>query len=260
MPACLEIACFSPDALLLAAKAGAHRLEYCASYAEGGVTPISGTLLPLRKHIPCPVRVMIRCRGGGFVYSFGELSEMRQQLRRWADEGIDGWVGGCLTPDKMPDCEAMLSIAQAAPSLPFTFHRAFDQCLDPISALQQLQSLGCSHLLSSGTPTAGAWDGIEKLIIYIGQLKRADLNPKNSLASEHLNTHESNQSIDNRGPRLRLILGGGIRRDNIRALFDQFGDAVHYHSAAVSAGVNRCPSTDPLPDQEEIQYLLRSLK
>lgn len=239
MPACLEIACFSPHALLLAAQAGAHRLEYCASYAEGGVTPKQGTFLPLRKHIHCPVRVMIRCRGGEFLYSPSEIHEMRHQLRRWADEGIDGWVGGCLTPDKMPDCEAMLSIAQVAPSIPFTFHRAFDQCTEPLLALRQLQELGCSHLLSSGTPTGGAWDGIERLGSYV----------------KHLNNAETNQKWG----RLRLMVGGGIRRDNIGVLFEHFGNAVDYHSAAIAVGVNQSPSTEPFPDNLEVNHMLHIL-
>ncbi|MFZ9938748.1 MAG: copper homeostasis protein CutC [Bacteroidia bacterium] len=249
MSACLEIACFSAEALLIAAKAGAHRLEYCASYAEGGVTPISGTLLPIRQQIACPVRVMIRCRGGGFVYSHGELLDMRQQLRRWADEGVDGWVVGCLTPDRLPDADAILSIAQAAPSLPFTFHRAFDHCSDPISALHQLLALGCSHLLSSGTPTGGALDGIEKLIIY----------------AKHLNGENQKLKPEqpNKPDQLKLMVGGGVRRDNISTLFGQFGDMVDYHSAAVVAGLGRHPSTDPNPDPNpdpsDIEFMLCSL-
>lgn len=238
MPARLEIACFSPEALLVAAKAGAHRLEYCASYAEGGVTPVLGTLLPLRKHIPCPVRVMIRCRGGGFVYTTGELMEMRQQLRRWADEGVDGWVSGCLSPDAMPDADALLSIAQAAPSLPFTFHRAFDLCTDPNSALQQLQLLGCNCLLSSGTPSGGAVDGINNLMSYVEQLKSEE---------------------GGRG-RLQLMVGGGIRRENISVLFDQLGDAVDYHSAAWVGNRSRSPLAEPLPDSDEIQIMKYLLK
>ena len=244
MPARLEIACFSPEALLLAAKAGAHRIEYCASYAEGGVTPVLGTLLSVRKHINCPVRVMIRCRGGGFVYTPGERMEMRQQLRRWADEGIDGWVGGCLTRDALPDADALFSIAQAAPSLPFTFHRAFDLCTDPNSALQQLQLLGCNCLLSSGTPSGGAVDGINNLMSYVEQLKSEEGNLE-------------------RGPgrgRLQLIVGGGIRRDNISLLFDQFGDTVDYHSAALVGSRSRSPLDEPLPDPDEIQTMKYLLK
>jgi len=283
MPVCLEIACFTPDALLIATGAGAHRLEFCASYAEGGVTPVSGTLSPLRGLIPCPVRVMIRCRGGGFVYTPGELIEMRQQLRRWADEGVDGWVGGCLTPDGMPDCAAMLSIAQAAPSLPFTFHRAFDQCTDSMAALDLLMALGCSHLLSSGIQTRGAAEGIVQLLKYIKHIGRdaipsgaiifassqseQQLEPPDAVCAASTEARQklghpysSTVATPQIGPRLKLMVGGGIRRENLDGLFGQLGDAVDYHSAAVVGGSTHSTSPDPQPDPEEIRLMLNLLK
>ena len=290
MPACLEIACFSPKALLVAARAGAQRLEYCASYAEGGITPVLGTLSPIRRLIHCPVRVMIRCRPGGFVFTSGEIMEMRHQLRRWADEGVDGWVGGCLTPDGMPDTGAMLSIAQSAPTLPFTFHRAFDRCLDPISALHQLKSLGCSQLLSSGNPAGGAAEGIDQLLLYLQQLNgdapprqgadglyQADADAHNQKDGLEKSTELARQSLreipqhtqttratktdvqENRQS-MRLMVGGGIRRANIKYLFEQLGGAVDYHSAAVTQAMRQSPSTEPQIDPEEINILLNILK
>ena len=227
----LEIACFSPEALLVAAKAGAHRLEYCSSYANGGCSPHPGSLEPIRPLLPCPVRVMIRCRGGDFVYTGGELLAMRNQLRCWADEGADGWVAGCLTPSGMPDVEGILSIQQGAPGLPLTFHRAFDRCTDPLTALDMLINMGCTHLLTAGIHPGGASEGTDCIRQY----------------------------CDYAGQRIRIMAGGGIRRHNISRIFGVLGASADYHSAAVVASDLGMNDGDPLPDPLEVKEMINIL-
>ena len=71
----LEIACFDSASALTAQKAGADRIEFCVDYHAGGITPDFDALNVIRKQIDIPVYVMIRPRGGDFVYSEDEFDQ-----------------------------------------------------------------------------------------------------------------------------------------------------------------------------------------
>ncbi len=69
--------------------------------------------------------------------------------------GADGLVFGCLTPEGQVDMDAMKLLMDAAGDTPVTFHRAFDHSADPMKALEDIISLGCARILTSGCrPTA----------------------------------------------------------------------------------------------------------
>ena len=69
--------------------------------------------------------------------------------------GADGVVFGALRPDGSIHLEAMRQLMEAAGGMSVTFHRAFDVCRNPIEALEQIITLGCDRILSSGQePTA----------------------------------------------------------------------------------------------------------
>ena len=79
----------------------------------------------------------------------------RQSFEKAKELGADGLVFGCLRPDGNVDMEAMKMLMKAAGDTPVTFHRAFDHCCDPIKALEDIISLGCARILTSGCrPTA----------------------------------------------------------------------------------------------------------
>lgn len=214
----LEIACFSPQALLQAANSPADRLEYCAHYAHGGITPpVTGFDL-LRKQVTQPIYVMIRCRAGDFVYSNAEVKRMQQQIRDFQSAGANGFVFGALLPHDRLDQFALEKLAQAADEHPWSFHRAFDQCQEPEQALQTLLQAGCSNLLTSGC-TTNALNGMEQLRQY------------STLA----------------GSRMRILAGGGLRSHNLAQLLAENLD-LDYHSAALLPGTE-------LPDLQEISRL-----
>ncbi len=202
----LEIACFSPQALLQAANTPAQRLEYCAHYDLGGITPPLHGFDALRQQVPQPIFVMIRPRGGDFVYSNTEVKHMQQQIRDFQAAGADGFVFGTLLPHDRLDQFALEKLAQAVGTQPWTFHRAFDQLQEPDTALPTLAEAGCRNILSAGSAPS-ARQGLTRLLHY------SQIAP----------------------PGLRILAGGGIRASNLPELLQNTAP-LDFHSAALLPG------------------------
>ena len=150
-----EICANSVASCIAAQEGGADRVELCAGIPEGGTTPSYGMIRSARENITIALNVIIRPRGGDFLYSKEELTEMLYDIRTAKELGADGLVFGCLTPDGQVDIEAMTPLMEAAGDTPVTFHRAFDHSADPFQALEDIISLGCARILTSGCrPTA----------------------------------------------------------------------------------------------------------
>ena len=151
----LEACVDSAEAAVAAARAGAGRVELCANLVEGGTTPSAGSIRAAVVEAGVDVMVMIRPRGGDFVYSPRELEVMRHDIMAARDCGAHGVVFGCLTRDGVIDRDSVTALRGLAAPLPVTFHRAFDVCRDPFEALDELIELGINRLLTSGQqPTA----------------------------------------------------------------------------------------------------------
>lgn len=153
----LEICCGTWQSAQAAAVGGAHRIELCSALSEGGITPSVGLLKKALTLKDClNVHVLIRPRSGDFVYTPDEVELMCTDIRMAVSLGADGVVIGALTPDGDVDTEVCRQLVQAAQGVQhITFHRAFDMCRDARSALQQVISLGCDRILTSGlAPTA----------------------------------------------------------------------------------------------------------
>lgn len=155
IPYIFEICANSVESCIAAEKGGAHRVELCAGIPEGGTTPSYGMIRNARESISIALNVIIRPRGGDFLYSEAELREMVYDIEKAKELGADGLVFGCLDPEGNVDIEAMKRLMKAAGDTPVTFHRAFDHCRDPFKALEDIISLGCVRILTSGCrPTA----------------------------------------------------------------------------------------------------------
>ncbi len=146
----LEAPVFTVEAALKAADSGVHRLELCADFGEGGVTPSLGMLSFLKEKIDIPIFVMIRPRGGDFVYSSEELYVMRKDMTYLKKSGADGFVFGVLDKTGDVNVDACKYLLQTAEDLPCTFHRAFDVCADKNKALEIIIQCGFQRLLTSG--------------------------------------------------------------------------------------------------------------
>ncbi|EDU44767.1 CutC protein [Pyrenophora tritici-repentis] len=217
----LEIAAFNPHSAIAAAKSGAHRIELCADYAAGGVTPSLSALQQVRKETSIPVNVMIRPRGGDFNYSDQEFQSMKQEVESLSSLAT-GFVFGILDYthrlDKSRNCE----LVDIASPLPCTFHRAIDQVEDMEQAVEAVICCGFKSILTSGGKST-ALEGAKKL--------------------HHLQTRF--------GTRISLIAGGGVRSTNAEELSKRTG-IEWLHSAAITQ-----PGEDV--DDEEVKRIQQVL-
>ncbi len=156
----IEICVDSAAGVLAAEKGGADRVELCDNLMEGGTTPSAGCIKVARKISKILIHVIIRPRGGDFLFSATNTEVMLEDIRMAKDLGADGVVIGCLNEEGGIDLELTEKLVAAARPMKVTFHRAFDMCQDPRQALEQLVSLGIERVLTSGQE-ASAYEGMD---------------------------------------------------------------------------------------------------
>lgn len=201
----LEVCAYNIQSCLVAQKAGAGRVELCASPAEGGVTPSYGTIQYAVQNTTIPIYVMIRPRGGDFVYDEHELRIMRQDIATCKELGVPGIAIGILRPDNTIDTEEMTRMVELASPMGVTCHKAFDRTPDAFAALESIIAAGCERVLTSGleaTAVAGA--------ATLAQL------------------------VANAAGRIVIMPGGGVRSSNIGAVAADT-HAMELHSSALVA-------------------------
>ena len=197
-----EICANSVASCIAAQEGGADRVELCAGIPEGGTTPSYGMIRNARENISIALNVIIRPRGGDFLYSESEIKEMIYDIQAAKELGADGLVFGCLNPDGTVDIKTMSRLMEAAGDTPVTFHRAFDHTNDPFKALEDIISLGCARILTSGCrPTA--LEGAELL----------------------------SQLVEKAGERIIIMPGCGVRESNI-AEIARLSSAREFHFSA----------------------------
>ncbi|MFY7742006.1 MAG: copper homeostasis protein CutC [Flavobacterium sp.] len=202
----LEIACFNLESALIAQKAGADRVELCADISVGGITPNLEMIQQARQHLSIDLNVMIRPRGGNFVYSEAEYKQIKSEIETIKKLGVNGFVFGILKEDKTINIEQNSELMELAKPFPCTFHRAFDEVLEHTKALEDVISCGFSTILTSGT-FPNVMEGKEVLKLLVKQAKN----------------------------RIEIMPGGGLRSTNISDL-DEIVNANWYHSSAITDG------------------------
>lgn len=202
-----EACCPSLEAVLAAGRTGACRIELCERLEIGGVTPSEALLRAALAATDLPVNVLVRPRGGDFVYDEAEVQAMLESIRLCRALGAHGVVIGALTPAGRVDLPLMRRLVAAAREpapLSVTFHRAFDETSDPLAALEDVIALGCDRLLTSGhAPDAFAGRAL------IGALVRQAAG------------------------RIVVMAGCGVRPGNIAEIAAASG-APEYHSSCLS--------------------------
>lgn len=167
----LEICVDSVESAINAQIAGADRVELCGNLPEGGTTPGYGSIISARNNLDIGLHVIIRPRGGDFLYSDLELDIMRRDIEMCGEAGADGVVLGILHPGGTIDVDRTAKLIEFANPMQVTFHRAFDMCNDPVSGLEDVIASGVTRLLTSGQKNR-AQDGMElirELVIQAGE-------------------------------------------------------------------------------------------
>ncbi|HEV8695349.1 MAG TPA: copper homeostasis protein CutC [Lysobacter sp.] len=201
----LEIAANSVGSALAAQAGGADRIELCENLIEGGCTPSYGTIAVVRDRLRIPVFVLIRPRGGDFLYDEAERDAMLRDIEACVRLGCDGVVLGALDPNGDVDVALCQSLIDAADELEVTFHRAFDATRNQAQALEDIVALGCRRLLTSG----GAIDALAGADAIAALRQQAN-------------------------GRIALMAGAGITADNLSELLRRSGvNEVHTSARAL---------------------------
>lgn len=204
----IEIASFNVQSAIIAQKNGADRVELCADMDLGGTTPRYEDIDEVRHAITIDLNVMIRPRGGDFVYSEAEFEQMRQVIINLKESGVDGFVFGILKEDNTLNIEQNTGLVALAHPLPCTFHRAFDEVKDMKKSLEDVIGCGFKTILTSGCePTVN--EGLANL----------------------------QQLVDWANNRIIIMPGGGLRSTNILKVLGETG-AKYFHSSAITNGTD----------------------
>lgn len=188
----LEICVDGVESAIIAQSAGADRVELCDNLTEGGTTPGYGAIASARHNLDIDLHVLIRPRGGDFLYSDIELDIMRRDIDICGELGVNGIVAGVLRTEGIVDMERTSRLIEYACPMTVTFHRAFDMCTDPLRSLEDIIAIGAKRLLTSGQANR-AQDGT-KLI---------------------------KQLADRAGRRIIVMPGGGIDDSNILSILTE---------------------------------------
>ena len=200
----LEIACFNLEAAIIAQENGADRVELCANMHEGGITPDYETTKVAREVLSIDLNVMIRPRGGNFVYTDEEFEQMKTEISTFKKMKVDGFVFGILNEDGSVNLEQNKELVALAAPFPCTFHRAFDVVKELNQSLESIMACGFKTILTSGKEK----DVIGGIAILADLVVKA----KNSIV---------------------IMPGGGLRSTNIKLLKDKT-NALFYHSSAIT--------------------------
>ena len=146
----LEVCANSYESALNAQKGGAQRIELCEDLAVGGLTPNFELSKKVISELNIPVFILIRPRDGDFNYSGEEFEQIKKDIIIFKELGCKGIVSGILTKDNNIDISRTRELIELSKPLEFTFHRAFDEVLNPIQALHQLIELKADRILTSG--------------------------------------------------------------------------------------------------------------
>ena len=226
----IEICAYSLESCINAQVGGAKRIELCGGLGEGGTTPSAGLIEVVKSSVSIPVYVMIRPRGGDFVYDVFEEQVMRKDIDMAKKLGADGVVLGVLLPDGQVDVARTKALVDYAFPLKVTFHRALDLTPDPIKALQDVIKTGAERILTSGLK-ANALAGIETL---------------RQLAQEA-------------GDQIEIMAGAGVNAANARQLKDAGVHALHFTAKVFRPGrqtyfPESVSMAGEVPDEKSVMY------
>lgn len=206
-----ELCAYDIASCRLAAAAGIDRVELCAAPAEGGTTPSAAAIAMARRIKSLSLSVMIRPRGGDFLYTDEEYEQMRQEIDFAREAGADGVVLGLLTADGEVDTVRTAALVQQAAPMQVTFHRAVDLTCDYLRAVEQIISCGCRRILTSGYAATAA-EGVDNL----------------------------RRAVAAADGRIEIMAGCGVNPSNVGLLAAAGVDALHFSARRTTESAMRC--------------------
>ena len=221
----LEVCAYNIQSCIIAAKAGAGRIELCADPAHGGTTPSYGLIQYVMEHIPIPSFPMIRTRGGDFVYDADELAIMKRDILTCKTLGCPGIATGMQLADGRIDVENLKRLVEWAYPMAVTCHKVFDVTYDAFESLEDVIAAGCARILTSGLQKT-AMDGAAVLADLVAQA----------------------------GDRIIIMPGGGVRSSNMARLVAETG-AMEYHSSGIIA-----KGAGYLADETEVRMMVAAIE
>lgn len=204
----LEIACFNLQSALIAQENGADRVELCASIEVGGTTPDFEITKKVRELIDIDLNVMIRPRGGNFVYSDAEFNQMKLEIIEFKKLNVNGFVFGILNENNSIDKFQNAELVNLAKPFPCTFHRAFDEVSNVFQSLEEIIECGFQTILTSGQ-MPNVVEGVNRLAELISKANN----------------------------RIMIMPGGGLRAVNLDFIQEKTR-ATFYHSSAITNGTD----------------------
>ena len=201
----IEIVVYNIESALMAKEGEADRLELCDNPGEGGTTPSLGMIQRVRQQVNLDLFVMIRPRGGDFLYSHDEFEIMKADIMTAKRLGADGVVFGILTPDGRIDTARCTELVQLAKPLQVTCHRAIDMTNNILQAVEDCIGCGFDRILTSGGKLK-AVDGIENIALLQRQAKG----------------------------RIKIMAGSGVNEDNAKMIVAKTG-ITEIHFSAVDS-------------------------
>ena len=179
-----------------AEKLGAQRIELCDNLHVGGTTPSAGTIMVTAKKLSIPINVLIRPRGGPFVYTPEEIEIMKQDIQICKDAGVEGIVIGVLTKERAIDIALLKEFVEFSQPLKVTFHKAIDKTADIIAEFKKLLDTEVDYVLTSGGEAdalAGAAVINEMQKISNGRIK---IIAAGTITKDNLIAHRETLNVD----------------------------------------------------------------
>ena len=137
---------------------GAQRVEICENLRVGGTTPSAGTIAIAKNMLKIPLMVLIRPRGGNFIYSKNEIDIMKHDIEVCKKIGVTGVVIGALTKEHTIDVELVNELIQIARPMSVTFNKAIDKTFNILEEFKTLLKTDIDSVLTSGGAKT-AFDG-----------------------------------------------------------------------------------------------------
>jgi copper homeostasis protein len=241
----IEICVDSVAGAVAAERGGADRVELCDNLLEGGTTPSLGCIRLARQHVRIGLQVIIRPRGGDFLFDDYEMEVMREDIRLCKEARANGVVIGCLTAEGDIDLARTRELIELARPMNVTFHRAFDMCREPEKGLEDLVALGVERVLTSGQE-ASCLEGMELLAALQKQAAgRIIIMPGGGITPRNVS---------------QIVAGTGVAEVHLSARFSVESRMLHRNSRCYMGGTLRPPefswkATDEKMVREVVQRL-----